>query len=171
MPAEWVKDSKGQYHYILKQEHPMSCAWACVAMVESLYKSKLMIGTEGKARKLSQEYPGNWTPTGGATMSNVSSVLIAEGIKAYPPVNAQPWGVWNYLWAYARPKTPAIVGIQWGNNTHHMVVCAHVYLDQSVIFYDPMYGVVEEKGFTLPSFVPQLGESGTADGWVIITYR
>ncbi|MBI1897878.1 MAG: hypothetical protein HYS04_15310 [Acidobacteria bacterium] len=171
MPAEWFKDSKGHYHYVITQVGTMGCALASAAMVHSFYKQMCMVDPYGKYLKLSQNYPGKWTPTGGATMSNIRSVLSALNVKTYGPVEAQPWGVWNWLWSYARETTPAIVGIRWGNNTRHMVVAARVYSDKSVIFYDPFYGVVEEKGFMLPSYVPTLGVSGTLDGLVIITYR
>ena len=144
---------------------------ACVAMVESSYKNQCMIDPEGRARELSQAYPGKWTCAGGtAEMMNLSYVLNAEGVKAYGAVHASPGAVYSYLWAYARESTPVIVNIRWANKSGHFAVCPYVDPDGTIIFRDPWYGLYEMQQTSLPSYTPS-GASGELSGWIVVTHK
>jgi hypothetical protein len=169
MTARFFTDSKKRSHYILMQELAQSCGPACVAMVEDSYKQACMVDGEGRARQLSQKYPGKWTATGGtADMENLTDVLNAEGVKAYRAT----WvgtSLYSYLAYYAKEKTPVIVHVRWGPNSGHFIVCPFVDADGTIPFHDPWYGLVETQGASLPAYAPT-GASGTLSGWIVVPH-
>ncbi|MGD0200549.1 MAG: cysteine peptidase family C39 domain-containing protein [Bryobacteraceae bacterium] len=170
MSAYVAKDSKGSYHYILVQEYAMSCGPACVAMAEASYHQHCMEDAESRARFLSQLYPGNWTMEGGSYVTNFSFVLNSEGVKADPAVYV-PGGVRTYVQNFASPSTPMIVHVRWGGDIGHFIVASKVYPDNTVIFYDPSYGLVEMPGAQFPYYTPRLGVAGLFSGWVVVTHH
>ena len=167
--AKTVIDSKGNSHYMLFQELKMSCGPASVAMCESLYKLQCMVDPEGKARKLSQNYPGKWTATGGTMASNLSYILNAEGVRCYAATDIPDAKVWSYLSYYVKERTPTIAHIKWSKGGHFVVV-RKVYSDGTIVCLDPWYGLVEVQKKTLPAYNPA-GASGKLSGWMNITYR
>lgn len=171
MGAQYFRDSRGRYHYVLMQEFTTSCGPACVAMVEGLYFQICRENGEGRARELSQNYPGRWTLAGGTdAMMNLSYVLNAEGIRAYGATNVTPEGVWNYLRFYAKESTPVIVRVGWSGGGGHFVVCPFVDPDGRAFFRDPWYGLHEVARSDMPNYSPS-GASGQLSGHVVVTYR
>jgi hypothetical protein len=167
MVAKFFNDSKGRTHYVLMQEKTMSCGPASVAMVESYYKKMCMIDPEGRARQISQNYPGKFTEAGGTQVDNLSYVLNAEGIKAYAAVKVS--AIFNYLWFYVRERTSVIAHIGWTAGGGHFSICRIVDPDGTCVFLDPYYGVVEVARANLPTYSPQ-GSSGQLSGWIVVTY-
>jgi hypothetical protein len=140
-------------------------------MVEALYHRRCGEDAESRARALSQIYAGKWTAEGGTQQfSNLSSVLNLEGVKA-DPATYVPGGVWVYVQNFATPSTPMIVRVQWGGDTGHAIVASKVYPDNTVIFYDPSYGLVEMPGAQFPYYTPRLGVAGLLSGWVVVTHH
>lgn len=174
--ANFYSDSHGERWGVMMQEKSTSCGPASVAMTEVYYKSGITADLEARVRQLSQQYAGNWTQEGGTSVSNLADVLRAERIQCYNAFNAQPGGVWSYLYQYAKDSSPVIVHIQW-NKGAHFAVCANVYKnDQKVIFLDPWYGLVELPGSQLPNY--WVGDpsgpfgvyaAGTLSGWIVVT--
>ena len=170
MPALFATDSKGNQQYILKQEFNTSCGPASVAMAEDAYKQKCMLDPEGRARQLSQKYPGKWTITGGTSdMENLTDVLNAEEVKSYRATFVGPGSVYQYLAAYAKELTPVVVRIQWTKGGH-FVVCKQIYPDGTIVFLDPWYGLVEVAAASLPAYTPP-GASGQTSGHLVVTHR
>lgn len=167
--AKVLSDSKGNSHYILIQEFSMSCGPASIAMTESQYKLQCMIDPEGKARKISQKYPGSYTATGGTDGSNLTDVLNAEGVKTYACFQVANNKIFDYLSHYVKETTPTICHIQWTKGGH-FVVARKVYSDGTIVFLDPWYGLVEVKKSNLPNYNPA-GAGGQLSGWLNITYR
>jgi len=137
-------------------------------MVEALYHRRCGEDAESRARALSQIYPGKWTMEGGTLVTNLSSVLNLEGVKADRAVYV-PGGGWVYVQNFATPSTPMIVHVQWGGAAGHFIVASQVYPDNTVIFYDPIYGLVEMPGAQFPYYTPKLGVAGLFSGWVVVT--
>jgi hypothetical protein len=129
-----------------------------------------MEDAESRARALSQLYPGSWTMEGGSDVTNFSSVLNREGVKAEPAAYV-PGGVWTYVQNFASPSTPMIVRVQWGGAAGHAIVASKVYPDNTVVFYDPSYGLVEMPGAQFPYYTPRLGLAGLFSGWMVVTRR
>jgi len=170
MPAKFYTDSKGKSQYILTQEYATSCGPASVAMTEDSYKQMCMIDPEGRARQLSQKYPGKWTIGGGtADMENLTDVLNAEEVKSYRAYNVGAGAIYKYLAYYAKELTPVIVRIQWTKGGH-FVVCKQVYPDGTAIFLDPWYGLVEVPAASLPAYTPP-GANGQLSGHIVVTRR
>lgn len=165
--AKFYYDSKGRSHYVLEQEYALSCGPACVAMVEGFYKLKCMIDPEGRARQISQQYPGNFTLKEGTTDVNLYDVLNAEGVRTYPLMELSQEEIFDHLAYHVSERTPAIAHIRWSGGGGHFAVCRKVDSDNTVIFLDPRYGVVEvnKKDF------PKYRSPGQLSGRLIFTYR
>jgi hypothetical protein len=134
-----------------------------------LYKH-LSQSDEGRARQLSQAYAGNWTPASGSWPPNWSSVLNRLGVKTYAPAYVGWSAVRQYLQFYAKFATPVIAGVQWYSGGKHAVLCAIVdNTDDTFVFYDPSYGIVEIAGNRFPYYEPP-GAVGYLDGALVITY-
>jgi hypothetical protein len=178
MSDMFLKDSKNRWHQVCIQFHDTSCGPACVAMVERLYKHRGK-SDEARARQLSEKYPGGWTFGGaGSYPWNVSSVLNAEGVKAYRAENVACPNVRAYLRHYARFSTPVVATVRWYSGAGHFVVCAVRDPDDTFVFYDPFYGLVQQTGAYFPYYyasggkkTPESSGLGYFDGWLIITYR
>lgn len=174
----FFSDSKGRYHQVCIQLYESSCGPACVAMIERVYKH-LNRSDESRARQISQKYPGNWTIPGGSYyISNLSSVLNAEGIKAYKAKDVTYPNVYSYLKYYASFSTPVIAQVVWYAGGAHFVMCAIRDPDDKFVFYDPFYGIVEQSGSYFPYYyasggkaTPSTSALGYFNGWLAITYR
>ena len=165
------RDSKYRWHQICIQEFLTSCGPASVAMVERIYKH-LQRSDEPRARAISQKYPGRWTIEGGAYMNNLSSVLNTEGVKAYKETYVGPAKIRSYLRYYASFSTPVIVHVEWGGTSAmgHFVVCAIADTDNTFVFYDPWYGIIEIAGSDLPKY--RVSDStGVLTSWLVMTYH
>jgi len=165
------RDSKYRWHQICMQAFLTSCGPACVAMVERIYKH-LGRSDETRARQISQKYPGGWTLAGGTYTNNLSSVLNAEGVKTYKETYVGPGKVHSYLKYYARFSTPVIAHVKWGGEAAlgHFVVCPICDTDDTFVFYDPWYGIIEVSGYDLPNY--RVSDSkGVLTSWLVITYQ
>lgn len=172
MGAAFYTDSRGRLHYVLTQEYTTSCGPACVAMAEGAYRMQCMVDGEGRARQLSQRYPGRWTAAGGTeAMMNLSYVLNAEGVRTYGATNVTPGGLYSYLSFYAQERTPAIVRVGWSGHGGHFVVVPYVDPDGRVFFHDPWYGFHECNASDLPAYNPRPDVSGQLSGHIVVTYR
>lgn len=171
------KDNKGRWHQVCIQYYESSCGPACVAMAERVYKH-LNIADESRARQLSQKYPGNWTIPGGTYMSNLASILNGQGVKAYRATDVSAWNVHAYLKHYVTFGTPVIAQVVWYAGGAHFVVCAVRDPDDTFVFYDPFYGVVQQTGMYFPYYYAPGGKAssgssalGYFNGWLAITYH
>jgi hypothetical protein len=172
-----LKDSKNRYHQVCFQAFEMSCGPASCAMVERIYKH-LTRSDEQRALDFSSRFPGGFDIDAGTYASNLTSVLNSEGVSAYAAKNIGSANVASYLRFYACFSTPVIIHIQWANNGgRHFAVCP-IYdpSDDSFVFYDPWYGIVEATGSQLPNYVITGGTntpSGTGQltGWTVITHH
>ena len=168
-----VKDSKGRPQQICMQAFGTSCGPASVAMTERIYKH-LSRSDEQRALNLSQKYPGRWDIDVGSTMNNITSVLNAEGVQAYKETYVGGGGVYSYLKYYACFSTPVIAHIQWSNTSAHAVVCAIHDDDDTFVFFDPWYLIVEVRGSDLPNYTVSgvMGTAtGTLSGWLVVTHH
>lgn len=169
MSARFRTDSKGRTHYLLHQEMSQSCGPACIAMAESLYKLKCMIDPEGRARQISQNYPGSFTAAGGTRNDNLAYVLNAIGVPSYGGQNATQAKLFDYFWHYLGDRTPIIAHISWSGGGGHFTLLRQIDPDHTMIFLDPWYDVVEVPRAQLPNY-NVAGASGTLSGWVTITH-
>ncbi|PNG25574.1 papain-like cysteine protease family protein [Methylocella silvestris] len=175
--ANFYSDSHGERWGVMIQEKNQSCGPASVAMTKVYYTSSITGGLEAEARKLSQNYPDNFTEAKGTgDIKNLVSVLRAEGVKTYDALFVQ--NVWAYLYAYARDNTPVLCHVRWKVGGH-FIVCVQVYkTDQKCVFLDPWYGLVEISGAKLPTYTVQDSTgtfepvaTGALSGWIIVTKR
>lgn len=159
------------------QEKNQSCGPASVAMTKVYYTSSVSASLEAEARRLSQNYSDNFTESKGTgSIKNLASVLRAEGVETYDALFVQ--NVWAYLYAYARDDTPVLCHVRWAVGGH-FVVCAHVYRsDQTCVFLDPWYGLVQISGSKLPTYTVQDSTGtfapaavGALSGWIVVTKR
>lgn len=172
-----LKDSKGRYHQVCVQLYASSCGPACVAMAERVYKH-LNRSDESRARYLSQKYPGKWTISGGSYISNLSSILNRAGVKTYAAKDVTPAQVHAYLKHYAASASPVIAQIAWFGGGSHFVLCALRDHDNSFVFYDPFYGLVEQTSLYFPYYYAAGGKAtssnsalGWFNGWLAITHH
>lgn len=170
MSARFCTDSQGRSFYVLHQEMSQSCGPACVAMAEEAYKLACMVDPEGRARQLSQNYPGRFTATGGTGADNLAYVLNAEGVPAYAGTGVGPANIFAYCWQYIGARTKIIAHISWPGGGGHFTLLTQIDPDHKLIFLDPWYDVVEIPRASLPNYnVP--GGSGTLSGWLTIVHR
>ena len=170
MSARFRTDSKGRTHYILHQEMSQSCGPACIAMAESLYKLQCMIDPEGRARQISQNYPGSFTAAGGTRADNLAWVLNAIGVPSYAGTDVTQAKLFDYFWQYIGERTPIIAHISWSGGGGHFTLLRQIEADHTMIFLDPWYVVVEVPRAQLPNY-NVAGASGTLSGWLTITHR
>lgn len=111
MSARWVTDSRGRSHYLLHQELAQSCGPACVAMAEQIYKQACLIDPEGRARQISQLYPGSFDPKNGTLATNLAYVLNHIGVPAYRSEGVAGTRIFDYFWYYCGERTPIIAHI------------------------------------------------------------
>ena len=163
-----VKDSKQRYHQVCIQSYNTSCGMACVAMTERIYKH-LARSDEARARELSSKYPGAWSIMNGSWPWNWRSVLNAEGIKTYQETTVGYAAVYSYLKFYACFASPVLAGVQWYGGGAHATLCAIHDPDDTFVFYDPWYGIVEVPGNQFPYYDVPDGGRGYVDGWLVIT--
>ena len=150
--ARLVFDSKGRSHYVCDQQYTMSCGPACVAMTEHYYKGMCMISPEGRAQVLSQRYPGSFSLEKGTLTENLYQVLCKEGIKVYSPITVPQDKTFDYFYQYVGDKTPAIALVKWASGGGHFVVCRMIDTDHTMVFLDPIHGVVEVARTDLPRY-------------------
>jgi len=168
--TRYVFDSKGYAHYVLDQEYSMSCGPACIAMVESYYKQVCLIGPEKRAQIISQQYPGAFSLEHGTHMENMSHVLNKEGVKAYGVTQVTPDKMFDYFYQFVgdgKKGTSAIISITWAGGNRHAVICRMVYPDQTVVFLDPTFGVIEVKRAELPKY----WKAGLLNGRMVFTHK
>lgn len=166
----YLKDSKNRYHQVCIQMYNTSCGPACVAMVERIFKH-LSRSDETRARDLMYRYPGYWTNGGSSWPWDVSRVLNSEGVPTYQATNVGYAGVYSYLKCYACFRTPVVAGLRWFQGGGHFTMCAIADADDTFVFYDPWYGIVELKGYQFPYYTAPDGASGYLDGWLVITHH
>jgi len=172
MSARWVTDSRGRSHYLLHQELAQSCGPACVAMAEQIYKQACLIDPEGRARQISQLYPGSFDPKNGTLASNLAYVLNHIGVPAYRSEGIAGTRIFDYFWYYCGERTPIIAHIAWAGGGGHFTLLKEI--DRSthrMLFYDPWYDVVEVDRRNLPNYNAGGGANGTLSGWMTITHR
>ena len=169
MSARYRSDSRGRSHYLLHQEMDQSCGPACCAMAESFYMLACMENPEGRARQISQNYPGRFTATGGTFASNLAYVLNAEGVPSYASTAVGPDNIFAYCWYYIGERTKIIAHIKWKTGGHFTLL-KQIDSDHRLIFLDPWYDVIEVPRASLPNYnVP--GGSGTLSGILTIVHR
>jgi hypothetical protein len=169
----YLKDSKGRYQQVCIQLLEMSCGPACVAMVERIYKH-LDRSDEPRTIDISRKYPGGFTIKDGTYGYNLSTVLNAMGVKAYASTYVTPAAVYSYLKHYASFSTPVIAHVEWANTARHFMVCAIYDPDDTFVFFDPWYGIIEVPGSKFPKYEidSKAGKAvGTLSGWLVITYH
>ncbi|MER3429919.1 MAG: hypothetical protein C4324_02550 [Blastocatellia bacterium] len=172
MPARWAIDSQGRTHYLLHQEQAQSCGPACVAMAEQIYKQACMIDPEGRARQISQLYPGSFDPKNGTQASNLSYVLNHIGVPAYRTEGVAGGRIFDYFWYYCGSRTPIIAHIAWAGGGGHFTLLVEINrTTHRMLFYDPWYDVVEVDRANLPNYNAGGGANGTLSGWMTITHR
>ncbi|MGD9629375.1 MAG: cysteine peptidase family C39 domain-containing protein [Pyrinomonadaceae bacterium] len=172
MGARWVTDSRGRSHYLLHQEMDNSCGPACVAMVEETYKQACMIDPEGRARQISQRYPGRFQAESGTTAGNLAYVLNAIGVPCYASECVPQNRLFDYFWHYVSSRTPIIAKIKWSGSGRHFTVLKEVdTASHRLLFYDPWYDVVEVNRSDLPNYNAGGGAVGVLEGWLTIPHR
>jgi hypothetical protein len=157
MPAANLKDSKGQYHYVISQKEMTTCGPASMAMVEAYYKMKCMNDPEDRLKELSAKLPDGWKPGQGTQFTSLATTLNLIGVKS-KMVTVLPAQVFDTLRASVAPRTPAIVEVQHLGRAgfFHAVVCRTIYPDDLAVFLDPATdppdGIVEVKKRNSPTF-------------------
>jgi hypothetical protein len=179
MAARFVKDSLGRTHYLLHQEMAMSCGPACVAMTEEAFKKKCFVNAEGRIRQISQRYPGKFSAGGGTTIENLATVLRAEGVPTYKPVQVKKDKLLSYFHAYVSPRTPIITQILWLQPETitmmtHFVVLKQIDADKRMNFLDPLNDVVEvphDQFVHEPlNYQTGSGAKGQLTGWIVVPH-
>jgi hypothetical protein len=133
MPNYSAKDRDGNNHCIWIQEKPQSCALACVYMIERIVKRMSVSGGEARLRAISQLFPNGFIEGFGVNSTEViAKVLTTIGIPASH--QTQP-----------ASSFPFIVRVEWNNKKAggHFVVAAGLNRNGDMIFYDPIFGLVE----------------------------
>ena len=179
MAARFVKDSRGRTHYVWHQEMAMSCGPSCVVMTEQAYTQKTVDNAEARIRDLSQKYPGKFTAGGGTGIDNLASVLRAEGIPTYKPVQVSKDKLYSYFRHYVHPRTPVICQLLWlqpesVTMVTHFVLLKQVDADRRMIFLDPLNDVVEisYEQFTTDrvNYRAPGGYNGQLTGWIVVPH-
>jgi hypothetical protein len=94
-------DSDGVRHRIYTQEETMSCALACLFMIENQYELATHVGGEGRMKDLSGNYPDSLLASqlsgdnnglgNGTGVYNTSSVLPVVGVPCHPVAEFAKW--------------------------------------------------------------------------------
>ena len=157
----------------------MSCGPACVAMAEQAYTQKEHANAEERIREISQKYPGQFTQRTGTGIENVASVLRAEGIPTYKPVQLKKADLFSYFRCYVHPRTPVICQLLWLRPESitmmtHFVLLKQVDPDRRMIFLDPLNDVVEVTFDQLVKdpfhYTARNGSSGGLTGWIVVPH-
>src|SRR6185369_3040648 len=179
MGARFVQDSRNRTHYVWHQEMAMSCGPACIAMTEQAYYQKNIENAETRVRDLSQKYPGNFNVRSGTTIENLATVLRAEGIPTYKPVQLKKADLFSYFRHYVRPRTPVICQLLWLQPESvtmmtHFVLLKQVDPDSRMIFLDPLNDVVEVSYDQLVkervNYRANGGYNGQLTGWIVVPH-
>ena len=179
MAARLVKDSRNRTHSVWHQEMAMSCGPACVAMTEQAYYDRNVENAEVRIRDLSQKYPGHFDARGGTSIENLASVLRAEGIPTYKPVQLKKANLFSYFRHYVHPRTPVICQLLWlqpesVTMATHFVLLKQVDPDRRMIFLDPMNDVVEVSYDQLLkdnlNYRARGGYNGQLTGWIVVPH-
>jgi hypothetical protein len=137
-------------------------------MAESQYKQACMIDPEGRARQVSQQFPGRFTATGGTGAENLAYVLNAIGVPAWKTDSLSATRLFDYFYAYCSERTPIIAHIGWTGGGGHFTLLKQIDSDHRMIFLDPWYDIVEVERRNLPNYGIV---GGTMRGWLTIPHR
>lgn len=134
-----AKDSDGVSHRIYKQEEAMSCALACLFMMENQYEQATHQGGEARMKELSGNYPDSLLASqiagdnngqgNGTGVINTSKVLPVVGVPCSAPAKFVTWSqinhptgttdlaiaTYNYALDYklVRDQRPALLLVAW----------------------------------------------------------
>jgi hypothetical protein len=160
-----VADSDGVMHYIYAQDEPMSCALACMFMMENEIEQMTHAEGEERIKAISGDHPGSLLASQlagdnegigiGTTISNVDKTFVDLGVRlttydAFDPTSA------TYRFRWQKPRIsdghPALILIGWytynrGTRTRnggHYIVAARITRRNAVVVLDSLHGTLHE---------------------------
>jgi hypothetical protein len=151
-------------HYIYAQDEPMSCALACMFMIENEVDQMTHGEGEERIKSVSGDHPGSLLASqiagdnsglgNGTTISNVDKTFVDLGVRLttydeFDPTSA----AYNFRWQKPRIRdgNPALILVGWytynrGSRTRnggHYIV-ARVARTRAVVVLDPLRGTLHE---------------------------
>jgi hypothetical protein len=160
-----LKDSDGITHYIYAQDEPMSCALACMFMIENQVEQQTHAGGEGRLKVLSFTHPGSLLASQlagdnsgqgwGTTVANAANTFTGLGVNLTKVGNFWPYGPgYKFQWEKSRIKDgkPALLLIGWYSykggklvrGGGHFVVAARISKQMAVVVLDPLKATLHE---------------------------
>lgn len=160
-----LKDSDGITHYIYAQDEPMSCALACMFMIENQVEQQTHVGGEGRLKTLSFTHPGSLLASQlagdnsgqgwGTTVENAAKTFADLGVVLTKVGNFWPYGPkYKFKWEKDRIRDgkPALLLIGWYayaggklvRNGGHFIVAARTTKHRAVVVLDPLKGTLHE---------------------------
>ena len=151
-------DSDGVEHYIYKQEETMSCALACLQMVENQIRLSTNAGGEERLKNISYGFPDSllesqllWGGEGtGTSAGNVVQTFNAVGVNvtkidSFDPTSPTYEKSFKYDKAHLRDGKPAVILVGWyvyqkgklKRNGGHFIVAARFNSKGHVVVLDP----------------------------------
>jgi hypothetical protein len=160
-----VADSDGVMHYIYAQLEPMSCALACMFMIENEVEQMTHAEGEGGIKQVSGAHPGSLLAsqlTGdngglgwGTTVANAAKTFADLGVQltkvdSFDPTGAKYGSKWDK--PRIRDSKPALILIGWyqyskgklTRNGGHFIVAARIAKSNAVVVLDPLLGTLHE---------------------------
>ena len=168
------QDSDGVTHYIYSQDEAMSCALACMFMIENQVEQVTHAGGEQRLKDISFVHPGSllasqlaWDNNGqgwGTSVDNAAKTFADIGVRLTKVARFDPTGLYNnFAWERNRISDghPALLLLGWYawqqgkqvRNGGHFIIAARVTKRGAVVVLDPWKGTLHElhgqKGYYL----------------------
>lgn len=160
-----VADSDGVMHYIYAQDEPMSCALACMFMIENEVEQMTHGEGEGRVKQVSGGHAGSLLASQlagdngglgwGTTVNNAAKTFADLGVQLTKVGSFDPTGAtYSFVWDKPRIRDgrPALILIGWyqyskgklTRNGGHFIVAARVAKNRAVVVLDPLKGTLHE---------------------------
>lgn len=149
-------DSHSRTYRTYRQKSQVTCGPACCLIMWANVHQADPIADEGGVIALSKAYPKPWSPTKGAEINNLSTVLRNMGVANTVETFAQTGDLRTALHRRVGFRKPALAFAEWevaSSVVGHFVVVgyANATTDKWTIL-DPLHGAQETTG--IPAYYP-----------------
>lgn len=164
MSYQLLADSDGKRHPVYSQAEEMSCALACLRMIEDRMESRTHTGGESRIKQISAQHPGsllasqlegeNWGLGIGTHQENVARTFQTLGVRLTRIEGFDPTGDYKFFWNKSRIRegAPALIMLGWYQLQQgvrvraggHFILAARITSKGHVVVLDPFKGTLHE---------------------------
>ncbi|WP_376089201.1 hypothetical protein ACE7GA_17525 [Roseomonas sp. CCTCC AB2023176] len=168
-----VTDVGGRIYRTCAQKNPVTCGPAACLIMWANANGADPLADEGGVIELSKRFPEPWTPQAGANINNLSRVMAQMGmpnaVQRYPGDMA---GFKGALAKHVGERKPVLAFLAWDGTsalTGHFVVIGRANpTTGQITVLDPLFGMQELYGNSLPYYYPTDSDSLTFSGAIAV---